>query len=54
MTSAPIGRGERRTDVSVASGKEHIMTSETTLTYQVYVAPIIAIAGKDIPPGTSS
>ena len=29
------------------------MTSETTLTYQVYVAPIIAMAGKDIPPGQS-
>ena len=29
------------------------MMSETTLTYQVYVAPIIAMAGKDIPPGQS-
>ena len=29
------------------------MTSATTLTYQVYVAPIIAMAGKDIPPGQS-
>src|SRR5258707_3123582 len=29
------------------------MTSGTTLTYQVYVAPIIAMAGKDIPPGQS-
>jgi hypothetical protein len=29
------------------------MTSETTLTYQVYVAPIIAMAGKDVPPGQS-
>ena len=29
------------------------MLSETTLTYQVYVAPIIAMAGKDIPPGQS-
>ena len=29
------------------------MTSEATLTYQVYVAPIIAMAGKDIPPGQS-
>ncbi len=29
------------------------MTSETTLTYQVCVAPIIAMAGKDIPPGQS-
>src|SRR5258708_7174082 len=29
------------------------MVSETTLTYQVYVAPIIAMAGKDVPPGQS-
>src|SRR5260370_1425326 len=29
------------------------MTNETTLTYQVYVAPIIAMAGKDVPPGQS-
>src|SRR5690242_12960346 len=29
------------------------MISETTLTYQVYVAPIIAMAGKDVPPGQS-
>jgi glyoxylase-like metal-dependent hydrolase (beta-lactamase superfamily II) len=29
------------------------MTSETSLTYQVYVAPIIAMAGKDLPPGQS-
>ena len=29
------------------------MTSESTLTYQVYVAPIIAMAGKDVPPGQS-
>src|SRR5258708_20683859 len=29
------------------------MMSETTLTYQVYVAPIIAMAGKDVPPGQS-
>ena len=29
------------------------MTSETTLTYQVYVAPIIAMAAKDVPPGQS-
>src|SRR5580698_8394615 len=29
------------------------MMSETSLTYQVYVAPIIAMAGKDIPPGQS-
>src|ERR1700683_3779299 len=28
--------------------------SETTLTYQVFVAPIIAIAGKDVPPDQSS
>jgi hypothetical protein len=27
--------------------------SDTTLTYQVFVAPIIAIAGKDVPPGQS-
>ena len=27
------------------------MVSGTTLTYQVYVAPIIAMAGKDVPPG---
>ena len=27
--------------------------SETTLTYQVYVAPIIATASKDVPPGQS-
>ena len=29
------------------------MASGTTLTYQVYVAPIIAMAGKDVPPGQS-
>ena len=29
------------------------MTSNTTLTYQVYVAPIIAMAGNDVPPGQS-
>jgi glyoxylase-like metal-dependent hydrolase (beta-lactamase superfamily II) len=29
------------------------MMSESTLTYQVYVAPIIAMAGKDVPPGQS-
>jgi glyoxylase-like metal-dependent hydrolase (beta-lactamase superfamily II) len=29
------------------------MTNETTLTYQVYVAPIIAAATKDFPPGQS-
>jgi hypothetical protein len=29
------------------------MISEATLTYQVYVAPIIAMAGKDVPPGQS-
>ena len=29
------------------------MTHETALTYQVYVAPIIAMAGKDVPPGQS-
>ena len=29
------------------------MTHATTLTYQVYVAPIIAMAGNDIPPGQS-
>src|SRR5260370_17429846 len=29
------------------------MTNETTLTYQVYVTPIIAMAGKDVPPGQS-
>jgi hypothetical protein len=27
------------------------VVSETTLTYQVYVTPILAIAGKDVPPG---
>jgi glyoxylase-like metal-dependent hydrolase (beta-lactamase superfamily II) len=27
--------------------------SEKTLTYQVYVAPVIAMAGKDVPPGQS-
>ena len=27
--------------------------NETTLTYQVYVTPIIAIAGRDVPPGQS-
>jgi hypothetical protein len=27
--------------------------SESSLTYQVYVAPIIAMAGKDVPPGQS-
>src|SRR5260221_2150204 len=53
MTSAPIWRDKRRTDISVAISKEHIMISETTLTYQVYVAPIIAMAGKDVPPGQS-
>jgi hypothetical protein len=29
------------------------MIGETTLTYQVNVAPIIAMAGKDVPPGQS-
>jgi glyoxylase-like metal-dependent hydrolase (beta-lactamase superfamily II) len=29
------------------------MTAESTLTYQVYVAPIIPVAGKDVPPGQS-
>jgi glyoxylase-like metal-dependent hydrolase (beta-lactamase superfamily II) len=29
------------------------MTSNPTLTYEVYVAPIIAMAGNDIPPGQS-
>ena len=29
------------------------MTNETTLTYQVYVTPIIATATKDLPPGQS-
>ena len=29
------------------------MLSEPTLTYQVYVAPIIAMAGRDVPPGQS-
>jgi len=29
------------------------MISESTLTCQVYVAPIIAMAGKDVPPGQS-
>ena len=29
------------------------MTSNATLTYQVYVAPIIAMAGNDVPPGQS-
>jgi glyoxylase-like metal-dependent hydrolase (beta-lactamase superfamily II) len=29
------------------------MMSESMLTYQVYVAPIIAMAGKDVPPGQS-
>jgi len=29
------------------------MASESSLTYQVYVAPIIAMAGKDVPPGQS-
>src|SRR5260370_1860733 len=53
MTSAPVWRGKRRTGISVAIGKEHIMTNETTLTYQVYVTPIIAMAGKDVPPGQS-
>jgi glyoxylase-like metal-dependent hydrolase (beta-lactamase superfamily II) len=28
-----------------------MMTRNTTLTYQVYVAPIIAMAGDDVPPG---
>jgi glyoxylase-like metal-dependent hydrolase (beta-lactamase superfamily II) len=31
----------------------HATTHSTTLTYQVYVAPIIAMAGNDIPPGQS-
>src|SRR5260370_7557200 len=53
MTSAPVWRGKRRTGISVAIGKEHIMTNETTLTYQVYVTPIIATATKDVPPGQS-
>lgn len=29
------------------------MMSESRLTYQVYLAPIIAMAGKDVPPGQS-
>ena len=29
------------------------MTSETTLAYQIYVTPILAIAGNDVPPGQS-
>jgi glyoxylase-like metal-dependent hydrolase (beta-lactamase superfamily II) len=29
------------------------MASESTLTYEVYVAPIIPVAGKDVPPGQS-
>jgi len=29
------------------------MTNGTILTYQVYVAPVIAMAGKDVPPGQS-
>ena len=29
------------------------MTSQTALAYQVYVAPIIAMAGADVPPGQS-
>ena len=29
------------------------MTNETTLSYQVYVTPIIATATKDLPPGQS-
>ena len=29
------------------------MTSETALTYQVYVTPIIAMAGENVPPGQS-
>ena len=29
------------------------MTNGTILTYQVYVAPAIAMAGKDVPPGQS-
>jgi hypothetical protein len=53
MTSTPIWRGRRRTNLTVAIGKERIMTNGTTLTYQVYVAPIIAMAGKDVPPGQS-
>ena len=39
--------------ISVATGKEHIKDDETTLTYQVYVTPILATATKDIPPGHS-
>ena len=36
-----------------ATGTEHIKDDETTLTYQVYVTPILATATKDIPPGHS-
>ena len=53
MTSVQIWRDKRRTEISVATGKGHIMISESTLTYQVYVAPVIAMAGKDVPPGQS-
>jgi len=35
MTSAPIWRDTRRTDISVAIGKERTMINETTLAYQV-------------------
>src|ERR1700748_1467934 len=49
----PIQRDQRRTNISVAIAKEHTMTNGTTLTYQVYVAPIIAMAGKDVSPGQS-
>src|SRR5260370_15809704 len=30
-----------------------MVISEITMTYQVYVTPIIAMAGKDVPPGQS-
>src|SRR5580658_5169910 len=53
MTSAPIWKAGGRADISAVIGKEHVMTSETSLTYQVYVAPVIAMAGKDVPPGQS-
>jgi hypothetical protein len=49
----PIQRQAGETNISVAIGKGRIMTNETTLTYQVYVTPIIATATKDLPPGQS-
>jgi len=52
MTSTDLARQTANEHAS-SLGKEHIKDDETTLTYQVYVTPILATATKDIPPGHS-